>query len=241
MANSKIVYFGEVLIDLTQDTVAADKMLEGVKAHDKAGEVVTGNIKSKGTETFTPGTEDQTIAAGQYLSGEQTIKGDPNLIPGNIKHGTTMFGKTGTFTGDASATSAEVLKDKTAYVKGEKVTGTMPNNGAVAGKITTKNGEYTVPQGYHDGSGKVSLDADAIDDLTPENIREGKTVLGVVGTMNSTEGVNAQEKSVTPGKTQQVITADTSSGYNYLSKVIVAAIKYVASANDAGGTTITIG
>ena len=241
MANSKIVYFGKVLMDLTQDTVTPEKMLKGTKAHDKAGELIEGKIESKAAETYTPTTEDQTIAANQFIAGKQTIKGDANLDEKNIKAGVNLFGKTGTFTSDANATAAEILKDKTAYVDGEKVTGTMPNRGAVDGKISTKYGSYTVPNGHHDGSGKVTLDPEAIADLTPENIREGKNVLGVLGTHSSTEGVNAEEREVTPSESEQVITPDTTAGFNYLSKVIVAAIKYVESTNDAGGTTVTIG
>lgn len=44
MGNSKIVYFGETLIDLTGDTVEATKLLKGVTAHDKKGEKVTGTL-----------------------------------------------------------------------------------------------------------------------------------------------------------------------------------------------------
>ena len=60
-------------------------------------------------------------------------------------------------TQDATAADSEILLGKTAYVKGTKKTGTMPNNGGVSGEIDTVAEEYTIPKGYHDGSGKVQL------------------------------------------------------------------------------------
>jgi len=60
-------------------------------------------------------------------------------------------------TSDATAVAAEILSTKTAYKNGSKLTGTMPNRGSVTGTISTVSGEYTIPQGYHDGSGKVSI------------------------------------------------------------------------------------
>jgi hypothetical protein len=62
-------------------------------------------------------------------------------------------------TSDGTATAAEILSTKTAYVNGSKLTGSMTNRGGVTGTISTKAGEYTVPSGYHDGSGKVSIDS----------------------------------------------------------------------------------
>ena len=115
----------------------------------------------------------------------------------------------------------------------------MPNNGAVSGTIDTKNGEYTIAQGYHDGSGKVGIDATEKAKILADNIREGITILGVTGTMSGTEDVTAQSASVTPGTTQQVVTPGE--GYNYLSQVTVAAIPYTETPNAAGGTTVTIG
>lgn len=167
MAVSKVVYGNTTLIDLTSDTVASEKMLQGTTAHAANGSAVTGSIitktssalsasgsivtvpsgyyaaqatkavasatqatptitvstaglitatatqaagyvaagsksatkqlTTKAAATYTPGTANQTIASGQYLTGVQTIKGDSNLIADNIKNGTTIFGVSGTF------------------------------------------------------------------------------------------------------------------------------------------------
>ena len=101
MANSKVqLSNGTVLLDLTGDTVAADKMLSGYTAHDKSG---------------------------------------------------------------------------------AKITGTMPNKGAVSGSIATKDGQYTVPQGFHNGSGKVGIASAEKAKLIPGNIKSGVKVLGITG------------------------------------------------------------
>lgn len=142
-------------------------------------------------------------------------------------------------TQDATANVAEILTGKTAYARGVKLTGTMPNNGAVAGSISTKAGEFTIPQGYHDGSGKVSISATEQAKIIAENIRSGISILGVTGTMTGTEDVNAEARTVIPAATAQTVTPST--GYNYLSQVTVNAIPYVETENAAGGTTVTIG
>ena len=195
MANNqyinKVIYGGDVLIDLTGDTVAANDVLSGKKFHDKSGAQVTGTL---------------------------TYDAD---------------------TSDATATAAEILSTKTAYVNGAKVTGSMPNRGAVTGVISTKAGQYTVPQGYHDGSGKVSIDSTEQSKLIATNIRQGVTILGVEGSMSGTEDVTAESPTVTPSITQQVVTPST--GYNYLAQVTVNAIPYAETDNSAGGKTVTIG
>lgn len=191
MANSKVVFGGEVLIDLTADTVKKDKLLKGYTAHGADGEPIVGDCEF-----------------------------DAN-------------------TQDATATEAEILIGKTAYNKGNKVTGKMPNNGAVAGKISTKAGKYTVPQGYHDGSGTVQIDSTEQEKIIPSNIRDGVTILGVEGTMSGSEGVKTQSKTVTPKTTAQTVLPDN--GYTHLSQVTVEPIPYVESDNSAGGKTITIG
>lgn len=141
-------------------------------------------------------------------------------------------------TSDATVAVAEILSGKTAYARGTKLTGTMPNNGAVSGTISTKAGEYTVPQGYHDGSGKVAISSTEQAKIIAGNIKSGVTILGVQGNYSGAS-INAQSKTATPSTTQQTIQPD--SGYDYLSSVTVNAIPYVESANSAGGTTVTIG
>ena len=140
-------------------------------------------------------------------------------------------------TSDADASASEILATKTAYVNGNKLTGTMPNVGAVSGTIDDLATPYTVPQGYHDGSGTVSIDSTESAKIIPNNIKEGVEILGVVGTYSG-EDVHAQAKTATPYTTQQVILPDAN--YDYLSQVTVEAIYYNESAN-AYGTTVTIG
>lgn len=195
MANNeyinKVIYGGNTLIDLTADTVTADKILSGYTGHAASGAPITGTC---------------------------TYDAD---------------------TSDATAAVAEVLTGKTFYKNGSKLTGTMPNRGAVSGTITSIDEAYTIQNGYHDGSGSVGISSTDQAKLIAENIRQGVEILGVTGTMSGSEDVNAQSKTVTPTTSIQTITPDT--GYNYLSQVTVNAIPYTETDNAAGGKTATIG
>ena len=162
-------------------------------------------------------------------------------IKAHDKSGAPIVG-TNTFdadTSDANAVAAEILKDKTAYVNGVKVTGTMPNNGAKTLNIVNKSTPVTIPTGFHDGSGKAQIAADEQAKLIPANIREGITVLGVTGTMSGSEGMKPQAKNVTPSFTQQEILPDD--GYNCISSVTVAAIPVTYTDNEQGGQTLKVG
>ena len=140
-------------------------------------------------------------------------------------------------TQDATAAVAEILEGKTAYARGTKLTGTMPNKGAVSGTIATKDA-YTIPMGFHDGSGTVSIDATELAKIIPANIKSGVSILGETGTYGGEE-VKAQTKSVTPTMSVQTVLPDE--GFDYLSQVSVAAIPVTYSDNAAGGQTCTIG
>lgn len=172
-----------------------------------------------------------------------TITAD-KLLTGHTAHDKAGEAITGTCdydanTSDATAAVAEILSGKTAYARGAKLTGTMPNNGAATGTITAKTQQYTIPMGYHDGSGKVSISTSEQAKIIAGNIKQGITILGVQGSYGG-EAVSAQaNKDVTPTLAQQVITPDAD--YDYLAQVTVAAIPVTETNNAAGGVTLTIG
>ena len=193
----------------------------------------------------------ETKTIGKVVLGDEVLIDltADTITAEDLKKGVTAHDKSGAVisgtntkdatTADATAAAAEILSGKTAYVKGAKVTGTMKNNGAVSGEISTVAGTYSVPVGYHDGSGKVAISATEQKKLIPANIRQGVSVLGIVGTMSGTEGAKAQAKTVTPSLAQKTVTPDT--GYNYLSQVVVSAIPVIRTDNTSGGQTVTIG
>lgn len=86
---------------------------------------LTASVTTKAAATITPGTSDQTIASGTYLTGTQTISGDADLTAANIKVGVGIFGVTGTYTSDATADASKILSGETAYVNGSKLTGSL--------------------------------------------------------------------------------------------------------------------
>ena len=188
---NKVIFGNTVLIDLTADTVTADKILASYTAHDASGAIITG------TCDFDVNSQDATVKVAEMLDG------------------------------------------KTAYAKGTKLTGTMPNNGAVSLTISTLDQEVSIAQGYHDGSGNVTMLDTEKAKLIASNIKQGITILGVEGTLEPSSAVTVQSKTVTPTKDQQVVLPDE--GYDYLSQVTVNAIPYVETENSAGGLTVTIG
>ena len=79
--------------------------------------------------------------------------------------------------GDGDATANQILSGRTAWVKGQKVTGTMPNRGAVTQTLNA-GGSYTIPEGYHNGSGKItasSLSSQTQANATAAQILSGRT------------------------------------------------------------------
>ena len=172
-----------------------------------------------------------TITAADLLSGVTAHDKSGAPITGTCEYDSD--------TSDDTAAVSEILSGKTAHARGALLTGTMTNVGAQTGSITTKAQQVTITQGYHDGSGKVSISSTEQAKIIATNIRQGVTILGVQGTMSGSEGVNAQAKTATPSWSQQVISPDT--GYTHLSQVTVAAIPIVYSDNAAGGQTVTIG
>lgn len=171
------------------------------------------------------------VTASDVLSGKKF-----HLPSGEPSTGISTFDAD---TSDATATAGEILASKTAYVNGVKITGTMNNRGAVTGTITTKAQQYTIPAGYHDGSGKVAISTTEQAKIIASNILQGVTILGVTGTVSPASDVDIEpSKTVTPAKTAQTVLPST--GYDALAQVVVNAVPYAETDNTAGGKTVTI-
>ncbi len=151
-----------------------------------------GTATARNSFTGVNGVKVITIPDGLYSGNKTATAVDSALDPTNIKKGVTIFETLGTFTDDGNAGAGDLLIDKKAYVNGALVTGTMPNittdqastaRGVGIGVIT-----LTAPQGYYDGTDKVTAtDAQvaALDaDITAANIKSTITIFGVAGNTN---------------------------------------------------------
>lgn len=144
----------------SQQVVSPDEGYAGLKSvtvNAISKTYVGSGITKKAAATYTPGTSNQTIGANQYLSGAQTIKGDSNLVAGNIRSGVSIFGVTGTVV----AASSPNLQNKT---------------------VTPRASSQTVkPDSGYDGLKQVTVSGDA--NLVSGNIISGKTIFGVSGSV----------------------------------------------------------
>ena len=156
-----------------------------------------GTVKiSLETKSATPTTSSQTIkpSTGKVLS-QVTVA----AIPANYVDTT-----------DADAVAADILDGKFAYVDGEKVEGTMVNNGAVSKSLTPSATSYTVPAGYHDGTGKVSITIEeksatptkSAQTITPTSgkVLSKVTVAAIPAAYQDVSGVTAEAANVLDGK-----------------------------------------
>ena len=168
----EIIITAASLQSQTEATAAASQILSGYTAWVN-GSKVTGTISSKAAATYTPTTSNQTIAAGLYLSGIQTIEGDSNLVAANIAKGKSIFGVAGSYTSDATATAAQILSGKTAYVNGSKVTGTIASKAATT--YNTSTSDQTIAAGQY-LSGAQTIKAVTTSNISAANIKSGITV-----------------------------------------------------------------
>nr|DAM46621.1 MAG TPA: tail protein [Caudoviricetes sp.] len=196
---------------------------------------VGADVPRKAAETITPGTENQTIAANQYLTGAQTIEGDGNLSAGNIKKGVSIFGvsgtletgSTGTDTSDATATAGDILYGETAYVRGEKVTGTIKSVSAAT--ITPGTENQTIASGqYLAGAQTIMGDSS----LIPANIKKGISIFGVGGTAEmDTSDATAEAGDILSGKTAYIASGKVTGTLRTSTRLLYA--PYGSSSGDA--------
>lgn len=113
MAISKIILNGVTQMDVTGKTVTAGDMLSGVTALKNDGTDITGNIASKTSADLTANNLTVTAPAGHYASAASKTLSDENLVAGNIKKNTTIFGVTGSYEGGGSSKNVQVVQGTT--------------------------------------------------------------------------------------------------------------------------------
>ena len=111
--------------------------------------------------TYTPGTQNQEIQAGRWLTGRQLIQGDGNLIAANIKKGVSIFDVTGSYEGEGVNLQAKTVTPSTAQ------------------------NVVTADSGYN-GLSSVTVSGDA--DLIASNIKSGVSIFGVTGSFDGGGG-----------------------------------------------------
>lgn len=232
-------------ISTSDATAQANEILSGETAYVNNNKVIgtmPNNADVNGTISSV--NEEYSIPEGYHngngrvsISSTEKVK----IKPENIKSGVSILGVNGSHSGgidtsDATATEDDILSGKTAYIGNEKISGTMQNRGAIEGVISSVNGEYSIPEGFHNGNGKVYISPPDRVKIIPENIKFGVRILGVDGLSN-----RSQEKTIVPYVTPQVVLPDN--GYDSLFKVNVQAISYteIPDEYDNGGITVIIG
>ncbi|MBF0409407.1 MAG: hypothetical protein HQM10_18855, partial [Candidatus Riflebacteria bacterium] len=135
-----------------------------------------GTMPNIGKQQIKPGTDPVNILKG-YHDGSGVVEGDTNLLPANIKFGSSIYGVVGTYmsldTSDANAVEASILKDMTAYVNGKKITGTIQTQ-------TLASNSLNVPAGFYTQTTLDTVDSD----LSAANIKSGAIIFGIEGDSN---------------------------------------------------------
>lgn len=175
--------------DTMDATATAEDILEGATAYSKNVKLEGAIIRQTAENVVLDNKDDiYTIPAG-YHNGNGTVAMSQTevgkLVPENIVEGVTLFGVSGSavLTNDATAQEASVLNGETFYAGGYKRYGAMPNNGATTLSVSNRDDVVAIPQGYHNGSGYIKIADEETVKIVPENILNGVSILGVIGSV----------------------------------------------------------
>ena len=223
MGVCKVIYKDNTLVDLTQDTVTAGDLRQGVTAHNSNGDLVTGTMQDQGTLNQEISTVNQVVEIPEgYHSGYGSVEiagsEQAKIIPENIKAGVQVLGVTGDYDGvDTSSdtiTADKLLEGQTAHNSaGEQITGSMTDNSGTSGTISSVSDSFTIPEGYHDGQGTVQISESERAKIIPENIKSGVKILDVTGTASGEGGgSDTSGDTVTASDLLAGVTAHDASG-----------------------------
>lgn len=219
--------------DVSSVTAAAADVLSGKTIVTADGTVTAGTMANNGAveKVLTAADPSYTVPKG-YHSGTGTVSISPETktvtptteqqvvspTTGKVLSSVTVEGIPAQYvdSSDATATAAQILDGATAYVDGEKVEGTMPNNGAAEETLDASTTSYTIPAGYHNGEGTVSVSLEtksATPTKSPQTISPtaGKllssvSVEAIPATYQDVSGVTAAAPDVLTGKA--IVTSD---------------------------------
>jgi len=196
-------------------TATVTDVLSGKTFINDSGEILTGTMANQGAKSASLNAGGSyTIPAG-YHNGSGVISAN------------SLASQT-----DGTATAGNILSGYAAWVGGIKITGTMVNNGAISQSLTTQGGQYTIPAGYHNGSGKVTTN---ISNLVAENVKQGVNVGGIVGNfiggcpIKSVQTISDRQNGAYYGKNYTINTVDVDSTIIFMTSLF-----YPAGSNAAG-------